>query len=100
MKQKDKAPIHATLPNSGGLRRGFVARCLHPQWRALVLLLALQIVQTTASLWLPQLSAEVIDVGVARADRSYVLRITGNMLVLSLVQVAFAIAATVLGAAA
>jgi ATP-binding cassette subfamily B multidrug efflux pump len=60
--------------------------------------MALQVAQTLAMLWLPHLSAEVIDLGVARHDRPYVMRMGGVMLGLSLVQVVFAIGATVLGA--
>ena len=80
------------------LHRGFVARCLQPQSRGLVLLLMLQIAQALATLLLPHLSADVIDLGVARNDRAYVTRMGGAMLTLSLVQVAFAVGATVLGA--
>ena len=80
------------------LHRGFVARCLQPQSRGLVLLLMLQISQALATLLLPHLSADVIDLGVARNDHAYVTRMGGAMLTLSLVQVAFAVGATVLGA--
>ena len=80
------------------LQHGFAARCLQPQWRGLVLLLALQVAQTLATLLLPHLSADVIDLGVTRGDRAYVMRMGAVMLALSLVQVAFAVGATVIGA--
>ncbi len=80
------------------LHRGLVARCLHPQWRGVALLLALQVAQTGATLLLPHLSADVIDLGVARGDRAHVQRMGGAMAALSLVQVAFAVGASVLGA--
>jgi ATP-binding cassette subfamily B protein len=62
------------------------------------MLLALQVAQAFATLLLPHLSADVIDLGVARGDRAYVMRMGSMMLALSLVQVVFAIGATVLGA--
>ena len=80
------------------LRRGFAARCLQAQWRGVALLLVLQVAQALATLLLPHLSAHVIDLGVAQGDRSYVTRMGGVMLALSLVQVIFAIGASVLGA--
>ncbi len=79
------------------LGSGLVARCLQPQWRGVALLLVLQVAQALSTLLLPHLSADVIDLGVARGDRAYVMRMGSVMLVLSLVQVAFAIGATVLG---
>jgi len=63
-----------------------------------VLLLVLQVAQALATLLLPHLSADVIDLGVARGDRAYVMRMGSAMLAISLVQVIFAIGATVLGA--
>ena len=72
--------------------------CLKPQWRGLAVLLTLQVCQALATLLLPHLSADVIDLGVVRGDAAYVRRMGGTMLVLSLVQVAFAVGATVLGA--
>ena len=55
------------------LQRGLVAQCLRPQWRGVVLLLVLQVAQAFATLLLPHLSADVIDLGVARGDRAYVM---------------------------
>jgi len=80
------------------LHGGLVAHCLQPQWRGVALLLTLQVAQAFATLLLPHLSADVIDLGVARGDGDYVMRMGGLMLALSLVQVALAIGATVLGA--
>jgi len=82
----------------GSLRRGAVAQGLKAQERGLLLLLALQVAQSLATLLLPHLSADVIDLGVARGDRAYVVRMGMIMLAVSLAQVAFAVAATVLGA--
>lgn len=81
-----------------GLHRGLVAHCLQPQRRGVAILLVLQVAQALATLLLPHLSADVIDLGVAQGNSAYVMRMGGVMLALSLVQVVFAIGATVLGA--
>ncbi|PTT77270.1 multidrug ABC transporter ATP-binding protein, partial [Pelomonas sp. HMWF004] len=80
------------------LASGFVAHCLQAQWRGVALLLVLQVAQVLATLLLPHLSADVIDLGVARGDRSDVMRRGGAMLAVSLAQVILAIGASVLGA--
>ncbi len=85
-------------PAADSLARGEVARCLRPRWRGLLLLLALQLAQSLATLLLPHLSANVIDLGVARADHGRVMRTGAEMLAVSLAQIAFAVAASVLGA--
>jgi ATP-binding cassette subfamily B multidrug efflux pump len=77
---------------------GAALQCLRPQWPRLLLLLALQVTQALATLLLPHLNANVIDLGVASGDRAYVLRTGAVMLVVTLVQVLFAVGATVLGA--
>lgn len=74
-----------------------VGRCLRPRWRSLVLLIALQVAQSLVTLWLPHLSANVIDLGVTRRDTGFVTRTGSTMLALSLVQVVLAVGATVLG---
>jgi ATP-binding cassette subfamily B protein len=91
-------PAPAAAPGRISLHRGLVAACLQPQWRGLALLLALQVAQALATLLLPHLSADVIDLGVVRGDAAYVKRMGAWMLVVSLVQAAFAVGATVLGA--
>ncbi|NVO07360.1 MAG: hypothetical protein HXX19_16225, partial [Rhodoferax sp.] len=55
-----------------GITRSAVLQSLRPHWHSLLLLLALQILQTLATLLLPYLSAEVVDLGVSRGDRAYV----------------------------
>jgi ATP-binding cassette, subfamily B, multidrug efflux pump len=82
----------------GSLRHGAVAQGLKAQQGGLLLLLALQGAQSLATLLLPHLSADVIDLGVARGGRAYVVHMGIVMLAVSLAQVAFAVAATVLGA--
>ncbi len=71
---------------------------LRPYRRLLILLLALQAVQASLNLYLPNLNADVIDQGVLRGDTPYIWRVGGLMLGVSLVQAAFAVAAVVLGA--
>jgi ATP-binding cassette subfamily B protein len=81
-----------------GIWRSGVAQCLRPHGRSLLLLLVLQLLQTLGSLLLPHLSAELVDLGVARGDAAYVQRMGGVMLAVALAQVLLAIAATWLGA--
>jgi hypothetical protein len=51
------------------LHRGFVAHCLQPQWRGVAILLVLQAAQALATVLLPHLSADAIDLGVVMAVR-------------------------------
>jgi ATP-binding cassette subfamily B protein len=54
---------------------------------------ALQAVQTVAILYLPALNADIIDKGIARGDNAYIWRLGSLMLLVTLIQVAFNIAA-------
>lgn len=56
-------------------------------------MIALQLVQTIAALYLPRLNARIIDKGVARDDHGVIWRTGGVMLAVSVVQIAFSIAA-------
>ncbi len=71
---------------------------LRPYRGLVVLLVALQLVGTIASLYLPSLNGRIIDQGVAKGDTAYILRTGGWMLTVSLVQIVASIAATYLGA--
>lgn len=53
----------------------------------------LQLITTLATLYLPDLNADIINTGVAQADVGYIWRVGGKMLVVALVQVAAAIGA-------
>ena len=64
----------------------------------LLIVLALTFVQTMATLFLPSLNADIIDKGVATGNTGYIWRTGGVMLVITLVQVIFAIAAVYFGA--
>lgn len=59
----------------------------------IALVIALQLVTTLATLYLPDLNADIINNGVAQADVPYIWRTGRTMLVVSLVQIVTAIAA-------
>jgi ATP-binding cassette subfamily B protein len=71
---------------------------LRPYWRPIAVIVALQLVSTIASLYLPTLNADIIDNGVVRGDTGYVLRVGALMLGISFVQILGSIAAVYLGA--
>jgi ATP-binding cassette subfamily B protein len=66
--------------------------------RDLLIVVALTFVQTMCTLFLPTLNADIIDKGVLTGDTDYIWRIGGLMLVVTIVQVAFAISAVYFGA--
>jgi ATP-binding cassette subfamily B multidrug efflux pump len=66
----------------------------------LIVVVALTFVQTMCTLILPTLNADIIDKGVATGDTDYIWRVGGLMLLITLVQVLFAIAAVFYGARA
>jgi ATP-binding cassette subfamily B protein len=79
------------------LRRLLVSH-LGPYRRALVLIVFLQAVQTTATLALPALNGRLIDEGVLVGDDAVIWRTGAVMLGFALVQISFAIAAVRVGA--
>lgn len=93
-----RAVIDGAAKPSVSLHRGHVVQALQAHGRGIALLLVLQVAQALATLLLPHLSADLIDRGVVPADRGYVMRMGSLMGAVSLVQVALAIGATVLGA--
>src|SRR5687768_5296031 len=66
---------------------------LAPYKKWLVAIAALQFVGTVAALYLPSLNADIIDHGVVTGDTGYIVRRGAEMLVISLVQIACAVAA-------
>ncbi|WP_037365145.1 ABC transporter ATP-binding protein [Amycolatopsis orientalis] len=66
---------------------------LRPYRAALWLVVALQLVQTIAALYLPTLNADIIDGGLVKGDTGYILKIGGVMLLVTLVQIAGSIGA-------
>jgi len=72
-------------------------RHLRPYGRPLAAVVALQLVGTMASLYLPSLNADIIDNGVVTGDIDYILQTGVMMLGVSLVQVICAIIAVYFG---
>ncbi|QIQ04952.1 ABC transporter ATP-binding protein [Streptomyces liangshanensis] len=71
---------------------------LAPYRQAIGLLVALQLLQTVATLYLPTLNADIIDNGVVKGDSGYILRLGGIMIAVSVVQVICNIGAVYYGA--
>ncbi|WP_164860553.1 ABC transporter ATP-binding protein [Rhodococcus sp. X156] len=71
---------------------------LAPYRRDISWVVALQLLQTLATLYLPSLNADIINNGVVLGDTGYIVRIGGWMLAVTLVQIACAVAAVYLGA--
>jgi ATP-binding cassette subfamily B multidrug efflux pump len=76
---------------------GLLRKGLRPYKRWLVLIVVFQIVQATCTLILPTLNADIIDNGALKGDTDYIWKFGAIMLVVTLVQVVFAIAATFYG---
>ena len=73
---------------------------LRPYRKTLLVVLALQSVQALAALYLPSLNADVIDKGVVTGDTGYIWRVGGLMLLFTLVQIVFNVAAVFYGSRA
>ncbi|MGH8180437.1 MAG: ABC transporter ATP-binding protein, partial [Steroidobacteraceae bacterium] len=73
---------------------------LRPYWRALLGVAVFQLLATIAALYLPTLNADIIDLGIVKGDTGYILRTGGWMLVMTLGQIAFSVAAAYFGARA
>ena len=71
---------------------------LRPYAAWLAALLALQLLGTLASLYLPSLNGQIIDKGVVPGDTGFVIRTGAVMLAVSLIQIAATIAATYIAA--
>jgi len=71
---------------------------LRPYTNLMLAVVALQLVSSLANLYLPSLNADIIDKGVAKGDTNYILATGGWMLLVTLVQIACAIAAVYFGA--
>ncbi|MFJ8943547.1 ABC transporter ATP-binding protein [Streptomyces sp. NPDC102395] len=72
--------------------------CLRPYKKPIALLVALQFLQTCATLYLPTLNADIIDDGVVNGDTGAILSYGGLMIGISLVQVLCNIGAVYYGA--
>ncbi|MFJ6069250.1 ABC transporter ATP-binding protein [Streptomyces sp. NPDC093065] len=71
---------------------------LRPYQKPIALLVALQFLQTCASLYLPTLNADIIDDGVVKGDSGYILSYGALMIGISLAQVVCNIGAVYYGA--
>ncbi|MFE0202132.1 ABC transporter ATP-binding protein [Streptomyces sp. NPDC058985] len=71
---------------------------LRPYRQSIALLVALQFLQTCASLYLPTLNADIIDNGVVQGDSGYILSYGALMIGISLAQVVCNIGAVYYGA--
>lgn len=88
-------PTQRTASPPGGDRvlTRLLTTYLQPYRRELGIVVALQLVGTIASLYLPSLNADIIDNGVARGDTSYIVDQGVWMLVVSVLQIACSIVA-------
>ncbi|MFC9353151.1 ABC transporter ATP-binding protein [Arthrobacter sp. NPDC057013] len=77
-----------------------LVRYLQPQRRLLVAVVVFQLAQSIASLYLPTLNADIIDLGVATGDTGYIMRVGSLMLFITLLQIACAVTAVYFGAKA
>ncbi|MGW7191135.1 ABC transporter transmembrane domain-containing protein, partial [Streptomyces sp. NPDC054838] len=71
---------------------------LRPYRKPIALLVLLQLLQTSASLYLPTLNADIIDNGVVNGDTGYIVRFGALMLGVSLVQLTCNVGAVYFGA--
>jgi ATP-binding cassette, subfamily B, multidrug efflux pump len=71
---------------------------VRPYRKPLLIVVALQLVQTLATLYLPTLNADIIDNGVIKGDTAYIMRIGGIMVAVSLAQIVCASTAVYFGA--
>jgi ATP-binding cassette subfamily B multidrug efflux pump len=71
---------------------------LRPYRRPIELIVLFQLISTIASLYLPGLNAQIIDLGVITGDTGYILRTGVVMLGVTVVQIVSAIAAVYFGA--
>jgi ATP-binding cassette subfamily B protein len=71
---------------------------LRPYRRDISAVMALQLVQTLATLYLPTLNADIIDKGVITGDTGYIIRTGALMLGITVVQIVCAIGAVFFGA--
>ncbi|MDQ0813575.1 ATP-binding cassette subfamily B multidrug efflux pump [Streptomyces sp. B3I7] len=71
---------------------------LRPYRKPIALLVLLQLMQTSATLYLPTLNADIIDNGVVKGDTDYILTFGALMVGISLVQVVCNVGAVYIGA--
>ena len=74
-----------------------IVRYLKPAWPLIVGVVIFQAAQSIASLMLPTLNADIINLGVVAGDIPYIWQTGGVMLAITLVQVACSIVAVYFG---
>ncbi len=77
---------------------GLLRRYLQPYARQLATIVVLQLLATTASLFLPSINGDIIDRGVATGDTGHILAMGGVMLAVAACQIACSVAAVYVGA--
>jgi ATP-binding cassette subfamily B protein len=77
---------------------GLLRTYLRPYGRPLLIVVALQLVATMASLYLPSLNAHIIDNGVITGDTGYIMSTGAWMLLVTLVQIGCSASAVYFGA--
>jgi ATP-binding cassette, subfamily B, multidrug efflux pump len=76
---------------------GLLRTYLRPYSGPILAVIVLQLLGTIATLYLPNLNADIIDYGIAKGNTGYILTTGAWMLVISLAQIACAVAATYYG---
>jgi ATP-binding cassette, subfamily B, multidrug efflux pump len=76
---------------------GLLRRYLRPYSRPILAVIVLQLLGTIATLYLPNLNADIIDYGIAKGNTGYILTTGAWMLIISLAQIACSVAATYYG---
>jgi len=71
---------------------------LRPYGKSIFLIVLFQFVATLATLYLPTMNADIIDNGVVPGDTGYVMRVGGEMLGITLLQITAQVAAVYFGA--
>jgi ATP-binding cassette, subfamily B, multidrug efflux pump len=71
---------------------------LRPYGRGLLGVAVFQLLSTIALLYLPTFNADIIDLGIVKGDTGYIVRMGGWMLLMTLGQIAFSVAAAYFGA--
>ena len=71
---------------------------LRPYRRELGVVLVLQLISTIASLYLPSLNADIIDLGIVTGDTGYIVSTGGWMLVVTVLQILCSVGAVYLSA--
>ncbi len=77
---------------------GLLRTYLRPYRRAIVLAMVMLLIQAIATLYLPNLNADIIDKGIATGDNGYILEVGALMLLVTLVMGVAAVVAVYLGA--